>query len=515
MTRSPASTCAIVLARRHERDGRVRLALAPVERITVAPAPGVEISTARARRRARRGSPAPTRSERSSASTCPGSRPCARTRGQPQHVLDAVDVRRERAMMIAPVAVRSLASATPTSASDRCVTGTIAFVGRNEHEHPFVAQVGELAEIPGARCRAASGPAEVARVHDSAAGVEIARPIPSTIECVSGYGSMRKGPRRTPARAPYVRRSAPSMPCSRSFSRGAPASAACRRRAERSRAGDTAARRRDPRGRASTPPRGSPPRLASAYEKSGSRSRSGHVVAGNINPQSTAMRSSPDSISIMLSPISPRPPRGMRRSFQEIPFVRRNFIVAPGPRVLEFWGAGARYTRAERLANSSIERVRRDGWDRSCAFDRAPRACDREAERRGQSVREHLGRCRTRPARRRENGARSASGTSGIGSTRTCTTAESDFRRRLERTRRHADRGAHVRVKLREHREAADVLPPGSAPDDRPHSFWSMSAISSRSPSALRSATATIAWQRCREIATTSTRPPAGRASAP
>src|SRR5262245_16180953 len=36
--------------------------------------------------------------------------------------------------------------------------------------------------------------------------------------------------------------------------------------------------------------------------------------SGNSSPQSTATRSSPDSMSIMLSPISPRPPSGMRRT---------------------------------------------------------------------------------------------------------------------------------------------------------------------------------------------------------
>src|SRR5262245_13805286 len=36
--------------------------------------------------------------------------------------------------------------------------------------------------------------------------------------------------------------------------------------------------------------------------------------SGKSRPQSTAMTSSPDSRSIMLSPISPSPPRGIRRS---------------------------------------------------------------------------------------------------------------------------------------------------------------------------------------------------------
>src|SRR5512134_2485647 len=46
-----------------------------------------------------------------------------------------------------------------------------------------------------------------------------------------------------------------------------------------------------------------------------------------MSPQSTAIRSSSDSTSIMLSPISPRPPRGIRRT-------------APGARVSTGTGAG-------------------------------------------------------------------------------------------------------------------------------------------------------------------------------
>src|SRR5437867_11230874 len=37
-------------------------------------------------------------------------------------------------------------------------------------------------------------------------------------------------------------------------------------------------------------------------------------ASGNMSPQSTAMRSSPDSTSIMLRPISPSPPRGISRT---------------------------------------------------------------------------------------------------------------------------------------------------------------------------------------------------------
>src|SRR3990172_1067558 len=40
----------------------------------------------------------------------------------------------------------------------------------------------------------------------------------------------------------------------------------------------------------------------------------GNSSSGNMRPQSTAMRSSPDSTSIMLRPISPSPPRGMSRT---------------------------------------------------------------------------------------------------------------------------------------------------------------------------------------------------------
>src|SRR5713101_7651037 len=37
-------------------------------------------------------------------------------------------------------------------------------------------------------------------------------------------------------------------------------------------------------------------------------------ASGNMRPQSMAIRSSPDSMSIMLRPISPSPPRGIRRT---------------------------------------------------------------------------------------------------------------------------------------------------------------------------------------------------------
>src|SRR5438093_7106351 len=58
-----------------------------------------------------------------------------------------------------------------------------------------------------------------------------------------------------------------------------------------------------------------PARRASAYEKSGmSWSIPGSSSSGNMRPQSIAIRSSPDSTSIMLRPISPRPPRGIRRT---------------------------------------------------------------------------------------------------------------------------------------------------------------------------------------------------------
>src|ERR1700752_270726 len=40
----------------------------------------------------------------------------------------------------------------------------------------------------------------------------------------------------------------------------------------------------------------------------------GSSSSGNIRPQSTATTSSPDSTSIMFKPISPSPPRGMRRT---------------------------------------------------------------------------------------------------------------------------------------------------------------------------------------------------------
>src|SRR3990172_3148647 len=40
----------------------------------------------------------------------------------------------------------------------------------------------------------------------------------------------------------------------------------------------------------------------------------GSSSSGNMSPQSTAMRSSPDSTSIMLRPISPSPPRGISRT---------------------------------------------------------------------------------------------------------------------------------------------------------------------------------------------------------
>src|SRR5215510_10768320 len=56
-------------------------------------------------------------------------------------------------------------------------------------------------------------------------------------------------------------------------------------------------------------------RRASAYEKSGMTwSIPGNSSSGNMRPQSTAIKSSPDSISIMLRPISPRPPRGISRT---------------------------------------------------------------------------------------------------------------------------------------------------------------------------------------------------------
>src|SRR5215813_15337738 len=40
----------------------------------------------------------------------------------------------------------------------------------------------------------------------------------------------------------------------------------------------------------------------------------GNSSSGNMRPQSTAIKSSPDSISIMLRPISPRPPSGISRT---------------------------------------------------------------------------------------------------------------------------------------------------------------------------------------------------------
>src|SRR3989454_2596282 len=50
-----------------------------------------------------------------------------------------------------------------------------------------------------------------------------------------------------------------------------------------------------------------------------------------MSPQSTAIRSSPDSTSIMLRPISPRPPRGIRRTRGSIELLStQEFIVASG-----------------------------------------------------------------------------------------------------------------------------------------------------------------------------------------
>ena len=68
-------------------------------------------------------------------------------------------------------------------------------------------------------------------------GVSIARPMPSTIECVTRIGSTRKRPDLDRVARPHRRagRRCSSRPCSRSLlARRAPGSAACRRRARRS-----------------------------------------------------------------------------------------------------------------------------------------------------------------------------------------------------------------------------------------------------------------------------------------
>src|SRR3990170_578361 len=57
-------------------------------------------------------------------------------------------------------------------------------------------------------------------------------------------------------------------------------------------------------------------RRSSIYETSGmTRSTPSISSSGNMRPASTMMRSSPSSKTIMFLPISPRPPRGITRSF--------------------------------------------------------------------------------------------------------------------------------------------------------------------------------------------------------
>src|SRR5437763_9444484 len=103
----------------------------------------------------------------------------------------------------------------------------------------------------------------------------------------------------------------------------------------------------------------------------------GSSSSGNMSPQSTAIRSSPDSTSIMLRPISPRPPRGIRRTRGSIELLStQEFIVASGfggPAILRRveavifdlggvvmgspLGAIARYERDHGLAPQAVNRA--------------------------------------------------------------------------------------------------------------------------------------------------------------